>query len=175
MAISDLLKSAREADATAQESDDAAQDAGDELPQDARPARSRARGRSASGASQPPARVTAAQRRAVHDALEMMITLPAGVAALRDPVCGGALVEQADAIVEKLTPIVCRNAGMLAWFTEGAGYLDWLGLATALWPVGRTFWAHHVTHSIGGEEDGHGAGADVADFSQYTAPAFVAA
>lgn len=174
MAIGDLLRGAQSAPAGdehehAESTPDVVDDV---LTEDPKPAR-RARARSTSPrASQPATRVTVAQRKAVHDALEMMIVLPAGIAELRDPYCGAALSSQADAIVERLTPIVCRNAGMLAWFTESAGYLDWLGLATAIWPVITTVWAHHVTHSIGAEGDGHGDGAAVDDFSQYSAPAF---
>lgn len=173
MAIGDLLRGAQSAPAGDEsERDESAPElADDTLPEDPKPAR-RARARSTPArSSQPPNRVTVAQRKAVHDALEMMIVLPAGIAELRDPYCGAALSAQADAIVERLTPIVCRNATMLAWFTESAGYLDWLGLATAIWPVVTTVWAHHVTHSIGQEGEGDG-GAAVDDFSQYTAPAF---
>lgn len=171
MAIGELLRGAREAaPADDAEHADTPEPADDTLPEDPKPAR-RARARSTSSrSSQPPNRVTVAQRKAVHDALEMMIVLPAGIAELRDPYCGAALSAQADAIVERLTPIVCRNATMLAWFTESAGYLDWLGLATAIWPVLTTIWGHHVTHSIGQEGEADGGSAD--DFSQYAAPAF---
>jgi hypothetical protein len=174
MAIGDILRGAREAapDDDAEHADTLPDVVDDTLPEDPKPTR-RARARSTNNrGSQPSNRVTAAQRKAVHDALEMMIVLPAGIAELRDPYCGAALSAQADAIVDRLTPIVCRNAAMLAWFTEGAGYLDWLGLATAIWPVLTTVWAHHVTHSIGQEGDGHGERAAVDDFSQYSAPAF---
>lgn len=174
MAIGDLLRGAQSApaDDDAEHADQAPDVVDDTLAEDPKPAR-RARARSnSSRVSQPAGRVTVAQRKAVHDALEMMIVLPAGIAELRDPYCGAALSAQADAIVDRLTPIVCRNATMLAWFTESAGYLDWLGLATAIWPVATTFWAHHVTHSIGQEGDGNGDGAAVDDFSQYAAPAF---
>ncbi|SRR5581483_5578026 len=174
MAIGDLLRGAQSApapDDDPEHADQAPDTIDDALTEDPKPTRRRARSTS-SRVSQPANRVTAAQRKAVHDALEMMIVLPAGIAELRDPYCGAALSAQADAIVDRLTPIVCRNATMLAWFTESAGYLDWLGLATAIWPVVTTVWAHHVTHSIGREGDEHGDGAAVDDFSQYAAPAF---
>lgn len=114
-------------------------------------------------------RVTAAQKKAVADALAMMITLPAGVISMRDPVCGDAALEHCDNIVKKLTPIVCRNPSMVEWFTTGAGYLDWLGLASALAPLVMTVWSHHVTRPQEQEGDhAHPAGAP--DFSHYTAP-----
>lgn len=137
-----------------------------DVAEDPKPARRAGKpGRATSAA----AKATAAQKRAVADALEMMITLPAGAVAFKDPVCGPALLEHCDNIVKKLTPIVCRNPAMVAWFTSGAGYLDWLGLATALWPVASTVWGHHVTRSHDQEEDyGHSGGEP--DFSHYTAP-----
>lgn len=139
---------------------------GDPVAEDPKPGRrSSGRTRAASAA----AKVTAAQKRAVSDALEMMITLPAGVVALKDPVCGGAVLEHCDNIVKKLTPIVCRNPAMVEWFTTGAGYLDWFGLATALSPVVMTVWSHHVTGPRD-QEGAHGHPAGEPDFSHYTAP-----
>lgn len=120
-------------------------------------------------ARQAAAKVTAAQRRAVADALEMVITIPAGIVAMRDPVCGPAALEHCDNIVKKLTPIVCRNPVMVEWFTTGAGYLDWLALASALAPVFGTVWSHHVTRPQD-REDAHGHDAGEPDFSHYTAP-----
>lgn len=114
-------------------------------------------------------KVTAAQKRTVADALEMMITLPAGMVAMRDPVCGGAALEHCDNIVKKLTPIVCRNPAMVEWFTTGAGYLDWFGLASALAPVFMTVWSHHVTRPQE-QEGAHAHPAGEPDFSHYTAP-----
>lgn len=136
---------------------------GDLLPPDPPAAR-----RTAKTARKPAAKPTRAVQTQVADALTMMITLPAGVLAFRDPLCGGAILEQADAVVAKLVPIVCRNPAMLRWFTEGAGYMDFFALATALFPIARTIWAHHVTHTIGMEEEADGA----EDYNRYTAPGF---
>lgn len=116
------------------------------------------------------AKPTRAVQNQVADALTMMITLPAGILAFRDPVCGTAVLDQADEVVAKLVPIVCRNPAMLRWFTEGAGYMDFFALATALFPIARTVWAHHVTHSIGLDEEEEGE----QDFNRYTAPGFSA-
>lgn len=140
---------------------------GDSLPEeDPKPARRSTKGPRTSGAA---AKVTAAQKRSVADALEMMITLPAGVIAMKDPVCGGAALEHCDNIVKKLTPIVCRNPAMVEWFTSGAGYLDWFGLATALAPLVMTVWSHHVTKPQE-QEGAHAHPAGEPDFSHYTAP-----
>lgn len=114
------------------------------------------------------AKPTRAVQNQVADALTMMITLPAGVLAFRDPVCGSAILDQADEVVAKLVPIVCRNPAMLRWFTEGAGYMDFFALATAVFPIARTIWSHHVTHTIGMEEDQDSG----EDFNRYVAPGF---
>jgi hypothetical protein len=115
-------------------------------------------------------RVTAVVKRQVRDAVYMMITMTAGMASLRDPVCGGAFLTQADAISDALVPIVCRNPGMLRWFTEGEGYLAWFALATAVGPAVGTVWSHHVTGS------GHGAEQDTQeDYSLYQAPDYAPA
>jgi hypothetical protein len=137
----------------------------DPVAEDPKPARRASKGR---GGAQAAARVTAAQKRAVADALEMMITLPAGIVAMKDPVCGGAVLEHCDNVVKKLTPIVCRNPGLVEWFTTGAGYMDWFGLLMALYPIGATVLAHHVVRPQGQEESDAHAGAP--DFSQYRAP-----
>ena len=124
--------------------------------------------RTAKASRKPAAKPTRAVQNQVADALTMMITRPAGVLAFRDPICGSAILDQADEVVAKLVPIVCRNPAMLRWFTEGAGYMDFMALAAAVFPIARTIWAHHVTHSIGMEEDQD----DGEDFNRYVAPGF---
>lgn len=161
--ISKLKGNVREVDETLDVPDDlSGLDEMDLLPPDPPAAR-----RTAKSPRKAAAKPTKAVQTQVADALTMMITLPAGVLAFRDPLCGDAVLEQADEVVAKLVPIVCRNPAMLRWFTEGAGYMDFFALATALFPIARTVWAHHVTHSIGMEED---EGAE--DFNRYVAPGF---
>lgn len=161
--ISKLKGNVREVDETLDVPDDlSGLDESDLLPPDPPAAR-----RTAKTPRKAAAKPTKAVQNQVADALTMMITLPAGVLAFRDPICGGAVLGQADEVVAKLVPIVCRNPAMLRWFTEGAGYMDFFALATALFPIARTVWAHHVTRSIGMEED---EGAE--DFNQYVAPGF---
>ena len=116
------------------------------------------------------AREIAAARNQVRDALTMLYTLPAWGAKLKDPHCGGALLDQRDDIVKAMVPIVCRNPAMLAFFTAAnAPWMDYLALGQALLPVGQTIWAHHVTHTVGRTED---AGEVPVDLSHYSAPRF---
>lgn len=137
----------------------------DVLAPDPRPVRGRT-----SGAPKKAPRPTKAVQQEVHDALKMMMTIPAGMVSFRDPICGGAVLDHADKIAASLVPIICRNPRMLAWFTTGSGYMDILGVMMAFWPVVTTVYGHHVSHSIG-HEDSH---EDQTDYSQYAAPAFAA-
>lgn len=115
-----------------------------------------------------PGKATAAQKRQVEDAIEMMLSLLGGGLSFRDEICGPAITGQAKAVAKAASPIICRNPAMLAWFVGGTGFLDAMALITACWPIGQTIWQHHVTHGIGHDEDGEGQGVD---YSAYAAPA----
>jgi hypothetical protein len=125
------------------------------MPQDPKPKRKRA-GRVRPAA---PARVSAAVRRQVADSLQVMIVFPATAWAMRDPICGGKMLEQAEASAKALAPIICRNPQMLAWFTNGGGLMDFLAVGSALSPVATTFWGHHISHTIGHDHEGEQGGA----------------
>jgi hypothetical protein len=124
------------------------------------------------GSAQPPSKsapvrgkATLKQKAEIKDAISMMLLMGGGTISFRDQHCGGAILEHAENIADKLTPIICRNPTMLAWFTGSSGYMDYFALAMALLPVGKTIVGHHVTKTLGSEE-----GAD-ADYSQFAAPA----
>jgi hypothetical protein len=144
--------------------------AGDELPADPAPSRSSRRGRSrGSRASRTAQKATHAEQNQVRDALAMLLTVPAWALQMKDPHCGGAVMDNRDEIIKSMVPIVCRNPAMLAFFTAAnAPWMDYLALATALRPVISTIWGHHVSHIIGQaspEQDGGG----LVDLSRYTA------
>lgn len=124
----------------------------DELPEDPKPSRKAPKFSLPSSSG----KATPAEKRQVKDALSLIVKVPAGIVSMRDPYCGGALNDQADAIVKSLVPIVCRNPAMLRWFTAAnAPWLDILAVITAFAPVVSTIYGHHVKHTIGGE-DQHG-------------------
>lgn len=187
MALADLLKtgSVDGEDSSAQVPDDASEltgpgaDSGapaDELPPDPQPSRRSKQGRRRMRSSTAAAskKATAAEKTAIRDALTMLYTLPAWGLQMRDAHCGGALMDQRDAIVDALVPIVARNPAMVAFFTAGnAPWMEYLALFQALLPVGQMVWGHHVTHTVGGEAGGVGpAGGVPVDLSAYAAPAF---
>lgn len=83
-----------------------------------------------------------------------------------DPICGGAALENWDHISEKLVPIVAKSKKVSDWATKGGGLLDWLGLASALSPVGRAIVSHHVFHTAELPDRGEET---TEDFSAYVA------
>lgn len=140
----------------------------DALPPDPKPGQ---RGRTKARRAAPvAAKVTAAQKRTVEDSIYLLMMIPGGALSLRDPHCGGAVTGNAREVARACVPIVARNPSILAWFTAtGAPVMDWLALLAALSPIASAFWSHHVTKSVGQDEEDEGANAD---YSQFTAPVF---
>jgi hypothetical protein len=137
----------------------------DDIPADPPPNR---RAQSKSAPSRP-AGVTAAVRRQVKDSLLIVFEIQGGMMLLRDPVCGNAILQNAETVATRLVPIICRNPGVLAWFTAtGAPFMDWLMLIKAVQPIASTVWAHHVTHTIPDPLDD----APGDDWSAYAAPVY---
>lgn len=165
MAISELLKNIKA------ESEETSPGPEPEVPTDLldpdpKPGR-RTAGRRTAARPAPPA-VTARVKGQISDALTMWLLPPATFWAMRDPVCGGAAVDVLDNTVSRLVPIVARNPGMLRFFTEGQGWMEYVALFHALAPLGAVVWKHHV---LG---DGHHQESDVEaeDFGRYGVPAY---
>lgn len=138
----------------------------DKLTPDLKPKRAKAPKISAAAVR---GRASVAQKKAVHDALTLVLTLPAGAWAMRDPHCGGKAMEQREAVISALVPIICRNPTMLQWFTAGdGGWMDWAALIVALQPVASATWNHHV-RKIDPDELNPPAGGGGLDLSQFTA------
>lgn len=138
----------------------------DILPPDPKPGKAK-RSRAPRPPRPMPTKATAAQKRQVEDAIEMMLSLLGGGLSFRDQVCGPAITEQAKAVAKAASPIICRNPAWLAWFVGGTGFLDAMALLTACWPIGSTIWAHHVTGSLGHDHDGEDGRVD---YTAYPAP-----
>lgn len=82
-----------------------------------------------------------------------------------DPICGAAALDNWDQISEKLVPIIARSAKMTDWATKAGGLRDWLGLASALAPVGEAVVRHHVFHTVSASPDDEEP--ELEDFSGY--------
>lgn len=65
-------------------------------------------------------------------------------------------MEQRPAIADALTEIVCQSADLVQFFTgAGGGFMLYLNLGAATWPVVEMVWAHHVFHSLDETADPH--------------------
>jgi hypothetical protein len=66
-----------------------------------------------------------------------------------DPYCGSVMVQRTEIIAAKMTPIICKSPDLVNWFSsKGGGYMEWLDLAIAFWPVMEAIYAHHLAKSV---------------------------
>lgn len=124
-------------------------------PADEPPGHARREWRRGKQAARPPrpGRITAAIRSDIDAKLSLMLEVPGRLWQARDPVCGGVFVAQRPQIAGSLAEIVCRSPQLVEWFTgTGGGFLLYLDALAALWPVATVIMAHHVYHSIGGDQ-----------------------
>jgi len=95
-------------------------------------------------------RVTAGVRADISAKIALPLEIAGRILEARDPFCGGAFVAQRPEISDALTDIVCDSADLVAFFTGPAGgFMKYMNLAAALWPVLEVMAAHHVYHTIG--------------------------
>jgi hypothetical protein len=93
-------------------------------------------------------RVTAELKRSIRGKLALLTLAPLGLARHYDPVCGGALVEVKDDLLDWAVDGICDSPDLLKWFSAGKGYMRLVTLLTILEPVGITACQHHVTHTL---------------------------
>lgn len=114
-----------------------------------------------------PVRVTASVRGDIDAKIRFALTVPGAIWQARDPVCGGTFIDQRDDIAEALTDIVCDSADLVAFFAgPGGNFMKALKLGAALMPVIQMVAAHHVYHTIEGEQPGD---AQQPDYGSYAA------
>lgn len=138
----------------------------DVLPPDPPPAR---RTKGSKTAKPAPAKVTVGTKRQITDAVKILLLFPAGAWALRDEKCGGTALSIVDNVTAAAVPIIARNPAAVAFFTEGTAWLEWLALFSALSPLARDVWSHHI---VGRDED-EDSEPEVTDYAQYAAPSLV--
>lgn len=115
-----------------------------------------------------PVKVTAALRRDIEAKISLPLEIGARAWQTRDPVCGGRAVEQRPAVAHALTNIVCQSPDLIDFFTGPAGgFMVYLELGAALWPVAEVVIAHILSHGHG-QADEPGA-AFVPDAARYAA------
>lgn len=97
-------------------------------------------------------RPSAAIQKDVRAKTALLLSIPTTVWEARDPYCGAAAMEAVPDVSEALADIFCDSPEIVAWFTTSGSFVKWLKLAAALKEVAITIVQHHVTHSIGDEE-----------------------
>lgn len=67
-----------------------------------------------------------------------------------DNFCGPIFANNADNIINKMLPIICRSPGAVKFFQSASGgWLDWLALLQATWPVIKAAYMHHLAKTVG--------------------------
>lgn len=110
-------------------------------------------------------RVTARVKKEMQETLEAYLSMGAGVWAMSDPYCGGALVDQASLIAEKLVPVLARNQTAVRYFRSSTAFKEGMDLFLVLWPVMQMVGRHHLFHTIGDVN----AEVPVVDYNGYVA------
>ena len=99
----------------------------------------------------PPAKefkITKRIRDDVEGKIAFMIAVTGSMASMVDPVCGGAFMQNGDAVAAKLTPIICKSPEAVQWFRKSSNFMLYLDLLVACWPIFTAIYAHHVAKSI---------------------------
>lgn len=99
-------------------------------------------------------RVTLKVKREMQESIEAYLALGAGMFAMSDPLCGGALVDQSQLIAEKLVPILARNQTAVRYFRSSSTFKESMDLILVLWPVAAMIGKHHIFHTVGVVEQG---------------------
>jgi hypothetical protein len=87
--------------------------------------------------------ITRTVEKEVREELDAIIKMAALAWSVPDPVCGGALNEQSQAIAAALTNLLKRNPRLLATL-RSAGWLgDWVAFGVAAMPVIKAINRHH--------------------------------
>ena len=145
------------------------EDQADELAPDPEPADLRGERPRAAGRTGPP-KVTAALRRDIEAKVSLPLEIAAQAWKSRDPICGGRAVEQRPATAHALTSIILQSADLIDFFTGPAGgFMVYLELGAALWPILELVLAHHIFGHGHGQADELGRPAAGPDLSRYAA------
>lgn len=92
----------------------------------------------------PDIKITKRVRDDVEGKIAFMISVTGSMAAMIDPVCGGAFLANGDAVAGKLTPIICKSPEAVQWFRKSSNFMLYLDLLVACWPIMTAIFAHHM-------------------------------
>lgn len=105
------------------------------------------------------ARVTPALKNRIAGEIEAYIEMAAIPLVMRDPVCGGALHEQAKPMAKAIAQILSRYPELASKFMATGVFGDWIKLVMVTAPVLRVVYSHHS----GPQETPHDHNADLPD------------
>ncbi len=125
-----------------------------------------------SSSSEPPKRVTAAMKKDIRGKLAFGLAIAPVPFQSRDPLCVEAFRECIPdrktpegepvlGLASALTEIICDSPEMVRFFSTGGRYMKWLQLMMAFQPFAKAVVQHHVTHSVGDEDQ------ELEDWTQY--------
>jgi hypothetical protein len=100
--------------------------------------------------------------------LAFLMSMPTAMLMPLDPVCFPIMQDNIPRITAALVPLICQSPDMVKFFTKSGGFIMWLNLGVALWPVIQVIIAHHLTKSISLDENGK-VSQNTRDFTQYAA------
>jgi hypothetical protein len=80
--------------------------------------------------------------------LSFLLGMSASMMVSVDPICANVFLQQLPSITKAMLPLICQSPDMVAFFTKKGGFILWLNLAAACWPVIQTIFAHHITKKI---------------------------
>lgn len=87
----------------------------------------------------------ASVKKEVRDEIEAFIALMNVPLIMRDPVCGGKIMDQRIAIADALSEIAMHNPALLKFLRSGGDIMMYMKLITALSPVAMTVYEHHFS------------------------------
>lgn len=94
--------------------------------------------------AEPLIRITKAVTKDIEGKLGWMLGMTGTVWAAADPLCAGQLLEHADTIAAKLTPVICQSQTAVRWFRKSSGAVLYVDLLIACMPVLSAVYAHHL-------------------------------
>lgn len=102
-------------------------------------------------------KVTPALKKRIAAEIQAYVEFAAMPVIMRDPVCGGAVHEQAKPIADSIATILARYPEIAHKFLATGVLGDWLKFGLAMQPVLAAVWSHHIAGSpeqhAGGDDD----------------------
>ncbi len=125
----------------------------DPLPTEKKPSRSERRNSRQDPAPKGPGRPSnKTVQNEVRDEIDAFIALMAVPIVMRDPHCGGVVMQQRTQIADALSEIAMHNPAMLKFLRSGGDIMMYFKLVTALSPIAVTVYQHHFTSEEAEEE-----------------------